>query len=168
MNQKAVEIGSVDVVDEKPFVQEEIDKKVYNVEDMSMAAGGTAEDVLSSLPSVTVSTEGEVSLRGNQSVNIMIDGRMKSADNLDILDAAMIEKVEVIAIPSAKYDPDGTAGIINIITKRNEYTGTSGKTSIGFDTFGSTTFSINTNYFKDKLNLFSSYANGNRKREGYC
>ena len=168
LSQKIVEVEGVSVVDEKPFVQEEIDKKVYNVEDMSIAVSGTAEDVLSSLPSITVSTEGEVSLRGNQSVNIMIDGRMKSADNLDILDAAMIEKVEVIAIPSAKYDPDGTAGIINIITKRNEYTGTSGKTTVGFDSFGSKTFSINTNYFKDKLNLFTTYTNGDREREGYA
>ena len=167
LDQKAVEIEGVDVVDEKPFIQEEIDKKVYNVEDMSIAVSGTAEDVLSSLPSITVNTEGEVSLRGNQSVNIMIDGRMKSADNLDILDAAMIEKVEVIAIPSAKYDPDGTAGIINIITKRNEYTGTSGKTTVGFDSFGSKTFSINTNYFKDNLNLFTTYTNGDRESEGY-
>ena len=123
------------------------------IRDRSIAVSGTAEDVLSSLPSITVSTEGEVSLRGNQSVNIMIDGRMKSADNLDILDAAMIEKVEVIAIPSAKYDPDGTAGIINIITKRNEYTGTSGKTTIGFDSFGSKTFSINTNYFLSLIHI---------------
>jgi len=90
LDQKAVEIEGVDVVDEKPFIQEEIDKKVYNVEDMSIAVSGTAEDVLSSLPSITVNTEGEVSLRGNQSVNIMIDGRMKSADNLDILEERLI------------------------------------------------------------------------------
>ena len=121
LKQKMVEVEGVNVVDEKPFVQEEIDKKVYNVEDMPIAASGTAEDVLSSLPSVTVGADGEVSFRGNESVNIMIDGRMKSASNLDVLDAVLIEKVEVIAIPSAKYDPDGTAGIINIITKKVLY-----------------------------------------------
>jgi len=165
--QKVVEIGDVNVVEEKPFIQEEIDKKVYNVEDMAIATSGTAEDVLNNLPSVSVDTEGNISLRGNESVNIMVDGRMKSSTNLDILDAAMIEKIEVITIPSAKYDPDGTAGIINIITKRNEYSGTSGKVTPGFDSYGSKTFSINTNYLKNKFNLFASYTNGKRISEGY-
>ena len=167
LKQKMVEVEGVNVVDEKPFVQEEIDKKVYNVEDMPIAASGTAEDVLSSLPSVTVGADGEVSFRGNESVNIMIDGRMKSASNLDVLDAVLIEKVEVIAIPSAKYDPDGTAGIINIITKKNEYVGSSGKTTFGFDNFGSKTFSVTSNYFKNKLNMFGTYSKGNRESEGY-
>ena len=97
----------------------------------------------------------------------MIDGRMKSASNLDVLDAVLIEKVEVIAIPSAKYDPDGTAGIINIITKKNEYVGSSGKTTFGFDNFGSKTFSVTSNYFKNKLNMFGTYSKGNRESEGY-
>ena len=165
--QKAVEIDDISIVDEKPFIQEEIDKKVYNVEDMAITTGGTAEDVLGNLPSVSVDIDGNVSLRGNQSVNIMIDGRMKSSENLDVLDAAMIEKIEVITIPSAKYDPDGTAGIINIITKRNEYSGTSGKVTPGFDSYGSKTFSINANYLKNKLNLFGNYTNSNRIHAGF-
>tara|TARA_B100001989_G_scaffold252539_1_gene234980 strand:- start:2422 stop:4947 length:2526 start_codon:yes stop_codon:yes gene_type:complete len=167
LKQRMLEVEGVNIVDEKPFVQEEIDKKVYNIEDMPIAASGTAEDVLSSLPSVTVGADGEVSFRGNESVNIMIDGRMKSATNLDVLDAVLIEKVEVIAIPSAKYDPDGTAGIINIITKKNEYVGSSGKTTFGFDNFGSNSLSITSNYFKDKLNLYGTFSKSNRKSEGY-
>ena len=166
LNQRVVEIGDINVVDEKPFIQEEIDKKVYNVEDMSIAASGTAEDVLNNLPSVSIDTDGNVSFRGNTSVNIMVDGRMKSSENLDILDAAMIEKIEVIAIPSAKYDPDGTAGIINIITKRNEYVGRSGKVATGYNHYGSKTLAVSTNYLKNDFNIFGNYSIGDRISEG--
>ena len=162
LNQKMLEMEGVVIEENKIFVEQEIDKKVYNVEEMGLATSGTADDVLENLPSVRVDNDGNITLRGNSSVNIMIDGRMTGNNNLDILDASLVEKVEVITIPSVKYDPDGMAGIINVITKRNEYVGKSGKISIGTGRWGTRTFSGNASYLKDNLNLFANYSRGDR------
>ena len=109
-----------------------IDKKIYNVgEDLSVR-GGTANDVLSNVPSVELDQEGRVTLRGDGSVTILIDGRPSSLSGgngktlLDALPAGSIERIEVVTNPSAKYDPDGTSGIINIVLKKNKLKGFNG------------------------------------------
>ena len=100
-----------------------IDKKVYSVEQDISVKGGSANDVLNNIPSIDVDQDGNISLRGDGNVTVLIDGRPSAltAGNgqslLDALPANSIERIEVVTNPSAKYDPDGTSGIINIILK---------------------------------------------------
>lgn len=109
-----------------------IDKKVYNVgEDLSVR-GGSANDILNNIPSVEVDQEGRVMLRGDGAVTVLIDGRPSSLSGgngktfLDALPSGSIERIEVVTNPSAKYDPDGTSGIINIVLKKNKLRGFNG------------------------------------------
>jgi len=160
-----IEVDEVSIVEEKPFIEEKLDKKIYNVQEMDIAIGGTADEVLEQLPSISVDADGNIALRGSSNVNIMIDGRMVDGDFLEIFDGDMITQVEVITLPSAKYDPEGMAGIINVITNKNEYVGTSGKVEVGF---GNTNRLAGTaNYFNNNLNLYSSYNIANRDHKGY-
>lgn len=108
------------------------DRKTYNVQDMGLSQGASAGDIMQQLPSVDVNDEGSITLRGNPNVTVLIDGKpsaIMGSDRqavLDQLPASVIERVEVITQPGAKYDPDGTAGIINIVTRRNRLQGFSG------------------------------------------
>ena len=161
-----IETDEVVIETEKPFIEEKLDKKVYNVEAMNLTTGGTADEVLDKLPSVSVNIDGNITLRGSSNVNIMIDGRMRGSENLDILDAGLVDQVEVITLPSSKYDPDGMAGIINIITNKNDYIGKSGKLDFSLGSWGTTVLRGTGNYFKDNLNIYSSLGFGDRKRKG--
>ena len=123
----AIDIDTVEVESEKAFVEEKMDRKVYNADSFPNTRGGNASDILEQIPSVTLDIDGNVNLRGNSDVTILIDGRKSSfGNNVDMIGAEMVERVEVITTPSAKFDPDGTAGIINLILRKNEYEGTSG------------------------------------------
>lgn len=109
-----------------------IDKKVYNVSQDLTLRGGTANDVLKNLPSIDLDQDGRILLRGEGSVNILIDGKPSSLAGsngktlLDALPAGSIERVEIVTNPSAKYDPDGSSGIINIVLKKNKLKGFNG------------------------------------------
>ena len=122
-------LNEVQVVGQRSQMKFEIDRKVFNVDQSLATAGGSASDVHGNIPSVQVDPEGEVSLRGNSSVTVWINGKESglSADNraqiLEQLPAESIERVEVITNPSAKYNPEGTAGIINIVLKKNRKAG---------------------------------------------
>lgn len=129
---KALQIGQVDVVGQASILNAGIDKKVYNVaEDMSVK-GGTANDVLKNIPSVDLDQDGRIMLRGDGAVTVLIDGRPSSLSGgngktlLDALPAGSIERIEIVTNPSAKYDPDGTSGIINIVLKKNKLKGFNG------------------------------------------
>ena len=153
-----------------------IDKKIYNVGQDISVRGGTANDVLNRLPSVEVDEDGGVTMRGDGSVIILINGRPSSLSGgngktlLDALPAGSIERVEIVANPSAKYDPDGTSGIINIVLKKSLFKGLNGAIS---SNVGSGDLSpgnifegnISLNYRNNKLNVYSSY-NG-RTYSGY-
>ena len=120
---------SVVVEGEKPPISYEIDRKVIDVSSQETAASGNAADVLENVPSVTVDIEGNVSLRGSGSFTVLIDGRptvLDAQDALQQIPASTIDDIEIITNPSAKYDPEGTAGIINIVTKKNALQGISG------------------------------------------
>jgi outer membrane receptor protein involved in Fe transport len=112
-----------------------IDKKIYNVAEDLSVKGGTANDILTRLPSVELDQEGKISLRGEGTVTILIDGRPSSISGgngktlLDALPAGSIERVEIVTNPSAKYDPDGNSGIINIVLKKNKLKGFNGAIS---------------------------------------
>lgn len=165
-------LGEVQVVGQKSQMKFEIDKKVFNVDQNIASAGGSASDVLTNIPSVEVDNEGEVSLRGSSNVTIWINGKASglSADNraqiLEQMPAESIEKIEVITNPSAKYSPEGTAGIINIVLKQDRKAGYYGSVQAGADLKGGYNGSANINYNKENLDIFGSLGYRNRKRDG--
>ena len=122
-----LEMDEVNVVDDRPVFEFETDKMIYNAKDDIISGSGTAEDVLNKVPMVTVDQDGEVSLRGNPNVKILLNGRPnRTGGDVDIIPASLIDKVEVITSPSAKYDPEGMAGIINIVLKKGTFEGLNG------------------------------------------
>jgi outer membrane receptor protein involved in Fe transport len=140
----------------------DIDKKVFNVDQNISASGGSAADVLSNIPSVEVNTDGEISLRGNAAVTVWINGKASglSADNraqiLEQMPAENIDRIEVITNPSAKYSPEGTAGIINIILKENRKGGYFGSAQAGVDSRAGYSFGVNYNFSNNKLDAYAS------------
>ncbi len=130
-------LKEVSVVGERPVMELKVDKKVFNVEKNTTTAGGSATDVLQNVPSVSVDNDGNVALRGKTDVTILIDGKPSTllgsdvASALQSLPANSIESVEVITNPSAKYDAQGSTGIINIITKKDGRFGMNGNVTLG-------------------------------------
>lgn len=165
-------LREVQVIGQKSQMKLEIDKKVFNVDQNIASTGGSASDVLSNIPSVEVDNEGEVSLRGSTSVTIWINGKASglSADNraqiLEQMPAESIEKIEVLTNPSAKYSPEGTAGIINIVLKQDRKAGYYGSVQAGVDTRGGYSASGNFNYSSSKLDAYASLGYRERKRVG--
>ncbi|MCE1166285.1 MAG: TonB-dependent receptor [Bacteroidetes bacterium] len=153
----------IEVTAEKDFMETSIDKKVFNIEQSLITQGGTATDVLKTIPSVTVDADGNVSLRGNSNVKFLVDGRPSGmigtdpTNALQQISANTIERVEVIDNPSAKYDPDGTSGIINIIMKKTEEAGYNGNVSVNAGTKDKYNTSLNLNYKNKNLNVYGSY-----------
>jgi outer membrane receptor protein involved in Fe transport len=133
-----LQLKEVVVEGDRTPISYQIDKKVIDVGKMQTVVSGTAADVLQNVPSVTVDLEGNISLRGSTNFTVLIDGRptvMTAQDALQQISATSLEKIEIITNPSAKYDPEGTSGIINIIMKKNRDTGVSGiiNNNIGLD-----------------------------------
>ena len=123
------QIETIDVVADRAAVDYKIDKRVVNVGQQLNALSGTAIDVLENVPSIKVDIDGNVSMRGSSSFTVLIDGRPTPLDATDALrqiPASSIENIEIITNPSAKYEPDGASGILNIITKKNSLNGFSG------------------------------------------
>ena len=165
-------LNEVQVVGQRSQMKFEIDRKVFNVDQSLATAGGSASDELGNIPSVQVDPEGEVSLRGNSSVTVWINGKESglSADNraqiLEQLPAESIERVEVITNPSAKYNPEGTAGIINIVLKKNRKAGYYGSLQAGVDTRGGYNAAGNVNFSSGKFESFVNVGTRVRKSEG--
>ncbi len=153
-------LGTVSIVGEKPIMELKVDKKVFNVEKNTTTAGGSATDVLQNVPSVSVDADGNVSLRGKSDVTILIDGKPSTllgtdvASALQSLPANSIESVEVITNPSAKYDAQGTSGIINIITKKDGRFGMNGNITLGAGTGNKYNGNFGINARKGKWNVF--------------
>lgn len=153
---------------DKPIVYD-IDKKVVDPSQFPTTAGGTATDVLANTPSVVVDIEGNVTMRGSSNFTVLIDGRptpFDAADALDQVPASTIRNIEIITNPSAKYDPDGNAGIININTKKSKLTGISGIVNATADTRGSMSGDFLLNFKNEKFNFFVNGNLQNRQREG--
>jgi len=169
----SVQLDEVDVVGELPQFIQTIDKKIFFVDQSLTVQGGTAADALKNIPSVDVDIDGNISVRGDQNVTVLVDGKPSGLTHgdrramVDNIPAAMIERVEVITNPSAKYDPDGMGGIINIILKRGMFEGVNGNTSLSLGQFEQYNASGMINYRKSKWNAFvnASYRLGNR--DGY-
>lgn len=159
----ATQLTEVVVQGERPPVTANLDKRVVNVAKDLTAVGGTATDVLQNVPSVSVDQTGAVSLRGNPSVTIFIDGKPSGAaggggaTSLDQIPASSIDRIEVITNPSARYDAAGSGGIINIILKKNQRDGLNGVAAAGVGTRNKYNTSLTLNYRHGKLNAFGSY-----------
>ena len=165
-------LGEVQVTGQRAQMKFEIDKKVFDVDQNIAATGGSASDVLTNIPSVEVDSEGEVSLRGSSSVTVWINGKASglSADNrgeiLEQLPAETIQKIEVITNPSAKFSPEGTAGIINIILKEDRKPGYYGSAQINGDSKGAYNVSGNINYSSGKLDAYANIGHRHRVNTG--
>ena len=159
-------LKEVEVTGIRSQMKLEIDKNVVNVDQAIAATGGSASDILQNIPSVEVDTEGTVSLRGSESVTVWINGKAQglTADNqgdiLEQMPAESIERIEVITNPSAKYSPEGTVGIINIVLKRDRKAGYYGSAQAGasmYDLdFGGYNASANINYSSGKLDAYAN------------
>ena len=150
-------IGTVDVVAERNRVEYKIDKKVINVTNDINAAGGSAVTVLENTPSVEVDIDGNVSLRGSSSFTVLIDGRpsvLSGSDALKQIPSSAIQNIEIITNPSVKYDPDGMAGIINVVMKKNVLSGVNGIINVNLGTGEKYGTDMMLNYKTKKYNLF--------------
>lgn len=165
-------LKEVEVVAQKSYVTYKADKKVINVSQHYSSAGGTAKDVLKNMPTVSEDIDGNITMRGSTNYIVLIDGKPTSMSGNDILQqlpADMIENIELITNPSAKYDPEGDAGIINIIMKKNA---SKNKSLNGiFNASASTIGSINTSVtinkqVNDELKLYGNINYSNRINNG--
>ncbi|MFM8432690.1 MAG: TonB-dependent receptor domain-containing protein, partial [Bacteroidota bacterium] len=161
-------LREVTISADRPEFINSIDKKVYNVDKSLVATGGTVTDVLQNIPSVSVDIDGKVALRGSENVTILVDGKpsgMLGNDRRAVLQqipASSVDQIEVITNPSAKYDAEGMAGIINIKTKKDKFQGTNGSVAAGVGTNEKYNMSISGNDRTAKRNIF---ANGGFRHE---
>lgn len=155
---------------EKSFMQLSLDKKIFNVGKDLANAGGSASNILQNIPSVSVDAEGNVKLRGSDNVRILVDGKpsglvsIKGGSGLQNLQASLVERVEIITNPSARYEAEGMAGIINIVLKKDRRQGFNGSVELitgNPDNFGLAT---NLNYRKKNINFFLNYGVVYRKQ----
>jgi outer membrane receptor protein involved in Fe transport len=162
LEQDIATLDAAIVVAEKTTVDLRLDKKIYNIGKDLTVRGGSVSDVLDNVPSVSVDVEGNVALRGNSSVRILIDGRpsalvgFNGAEALRQIPSEAIERVEVITSPSARYDAEGSAGIINIILRKNRIQGFNGSINLNAGYPESYGASANLNYRTTKWNLFTN------------
>ena len=160
LNQTSLQMAGVEVEGERPLFVQTAEKRVFNVEKNSLSTGGSAIDALRQVPGVEVDPDDNISLRGNTKVNLMIDGKPSSIAGGDIksllqsVPASNIADIEVMTNPGAKYDPEGMAGIINIVLKENRFAGLNGNFNTGGDTQGGTNLSGQVNFRNTKFNSF--------------
>lgn len=168
----AQSLNEVTIVAERTTVEIKLDKKIYNVGKDLTVRGGTVSDVLDNVPSVSVDVEGNVSLRGNENVTILINGKpsglvgLNSTDALRQLPAESIERVEVITSPSARYDAEGTAGILNIILRRSKLQGLNGAITANVGHPTTAGISGNINYRTGDFNFFNTSGYSYRESPG--
>ena len=170
LQRSSLNLDEVEIVDGTPAVEYKIDRKVIHVDKQITAISGTAIDILQSVPSVSVDLEGNITLRGSSGFTVLIDGKPSVLDPSDILTqipASSIADIEIITNPSAKYDPDGTAGIINIKMKKLKLEGFNGvfNANLGqFDAYGG---DFLLNYKKKNYNVYLGGDYNNRRNPGY-
>ncbi|SNR79066.1 TonB-dependent receptor [Flavobacterium sp. ov086] len=161
LEEEATQLKGVNIVAERSTMEQKIDRKVITVGKDLTTAGASASDIMSNIPSVNVDQDGKLSLRGNDNVRVLIDGRPTNLDPAQLLKqipSTSIKKIELITNPSAKYNPEGMSGIINIILHKNANTGFNGSYSGGI-TFGETAKynqSLDLNYKTGKVNFFGN------------
>jgi len=165
-------LDEIEIIAETTTVDIKLDKKIYNVGKDLTVRGGTVSDVLDNVPSVSVDVEGNVSLRGQDNVRILINGKpsglvgLNSTDALRQLPAESIERVEVITSPSARYDAEGTAGILNIILRRSKLQGLNGAITANAGYPNQAGISGNINYRTGDFNFFNTTGYSYRESPG--
>ncbi len=158
MEEDAKLLETVEVRTEKTIIEHKLDKKVFFVGNDMITKGGTANDILNNVPSVSVNSGGAVALRGNTGVRILINGKpsvLTSNNGLEQIPSESIEKIEVITNPSSQYASEGTAGIINIVLKKNKTTGFGSSVQLTGGIPANHGIGYNINYKNKKINLFS-------------
>ncbi len=168
IGEDAQTLDEVVVTAAKSTTEFKLDKRVFNVGTELSSTGASALEVLNNVPSVNVNIEGQVSLRGSSGVQILINGKPsilsdEASNALGTITADMIEKVEVITNPSAKYEAEGTAGIINIVLKKNEKRGLNGSISLNSGVPHNHSVGLSLNRRTEKFNLFTQLGVGYRE-----
>tara|TARA_R110000868_G_scaffold98706_2_gene271745 strand:- start:32542 stop:34992 length:2451 start_codon:yes stop_codon:yes gene_type:complete len=159
------ELSGVEVVAERTTIEQKIDRKVINVGKDLTTAGATAADIMNNIPSVNVDQQtGDLSLRGNSNVRVMVDGKLSNvpvAQLLRQIPSTSIKSIELITNPSAKYNPEGMSGIINIVLHKNSNNGFNGTINTGLTVGEEAKFnsSLDLNYRNGKFNLYGNYGN---------
>ena len=165
-------LGEVTVTGQKSSMKLEVDRKSFDVSQMISNQGEAASDILENIPSVQVDNDGNISLRGNESVEVWINGKASglTVDNraqiLQQLPAESIERIEVIDNPSAKFSAEGSAGIINIVLKKDRKAGYYGSVQAGADTRGGANTSFNINYNSKWLDAYLNVGYRHRQNQG--
>jgi len=170
LSMTAENLAEVEITSETPSIEYQIDKKVIHVDKQITATAGTAVDILETVPSVNVDTEGNITLRGSSSFTVFIDGKPSILDANDVLQqipASAIADIEIITNPSAKYDPDGTAGIINIKMKKIRLEGLNGIINATVGTYGRYGGDFLFNYRKNAFNIYFGADYNKRVNPGY-
>ncbi|MEZ4796056.1 MAG: outer membrane beta-barrel family protein [Flavobacteriaceae bacterium] len=170
--EEAASLDEVTVVAETSTIQQKVDRKVINI-GKDLAASGTASELMVGIPSVSVDAQtGDISLRGNQNVRVMVDGKLSNIPTAQLLKqipSSAIKSVELITNPSAKYDPDGMSGIINIVLHKNTMIGFNGNlsTNLSYELEPKFNSSLNLNYRNGKFNFYGNYSNNISKNVNY-
>ena len=164
-------LGEVEIIAEETSVEIRLDKKIYTVGKDLTVRGGTGTDVLDNIPSVSTDIDGNILLRGNDAARILINGKPSrlvgiNSSFIKELPADAIEKVEVITSPSARYEAEGSGGIINIILRKSKKLGFNGSISANTGNPKSNSISTNINYRSGKINFFNSSSVYDRIRPG--
>ncbi|MEM9723794.1 MAG: carboxypeptidase regulatory-like domain-containing protein, partial [Bacteroidota bacterium] len=168
LTENVANLDEVEIRAEKSRTEFKLDKRVFNVGKDLSSSGASALEVLDNVPSVNVNIEGEISLRGSQGVQILINGKpsvlaSEGGNALGTITADMIDKIEVITNPSAKYEAEGTSGIINIVIKKEERKGVNGSVSLNTGSPHNHSFGLSLNRRTEKFNLFSQLGAGYRE-----
>jgi outer membrane receptor protein involved in Fe transport len=161
-------LGEVVVRADRSTTEFKLDKRVFNVGEDLSSTGASALELLNNVPSVNVDIEGQISLRGSNGVQILINGKpsvmaSEQGNALGTITADMIEKIEVITNPSAKYDAEGTSGIINIVLKKDKRKGLNGSISLNTGLPHNHSLGLSLNRRSEKFNLFSQLGAGYRE-----
>jgi len=167
-----INLNEVVVEGERSTTEFKLDKRVFNVGKDLSSTGASATEVLNNVPSVNVNIEGEISLRGNSGVQILINGKpsvlaSEQGNALGTITADMIEKIEVITNPSAKYEAEGTSGIINIVLKKEEKKGVNGSITLNTGWPHNHSVGVSLNRRTERFNLFSQIGAGYRELPQY-
>lgn len=163
-------IDEVVVTGEKAQIEYKIDRKVVNVSQAMTGAGGTAIEVLENTPSIQTDMDGNVTLRGSSSFTVLIDGKpsiLEGSEALQQIPASTIENIEIITSPSAKYDPEGMTGIINVVLKKQKRAGVNGLLDLSAGTDESKSAGLTLNYRTQQFNYFGSINYRDRRRPGF-
>jgi outer membrane receptor protein involved in Fe transport len=173
LEEEATSLEGVEVVAERSTIEQKVDRKVINVGKDLTTTGASASDIMNNIPSVNVDSQsGDISLRGNQNVRVLVDGKptnVPASQLLKQIPSTSIKSIELITNPSAKYNPEGMSGIINIVLHKNTNIGFNGNVNFGleWDINARYNSSIDMNYRNGKINVYGNYGNNIGKQNNW-